>query len=580
MTSSVPDPAKEDPSKEMQESYERERQPEFDQAVQDAQGLQGREKIDALSDAAKKRDLGNRMLQSMGLEIGVGVAADILLPSPDPISRGLNFGIGYAANTLGQLWEGQGFSHGEAVAAGTFQAIPFGTIAKGAKGLYRAAGKGALQGVVGRQVEVGIDEQRFLTPQEALTSASIGGVFGGTVKGATEAVSKADLGRRMLDSIEANPYSKLRPLSNRLGLTPTGTVGAMRRPFKSTPERRWESIYKNKPKYKYPSLEALDLATAGPGYETSGKWYVRPSSAGGTSRAKWDEITKKLQKKHGGTEDQRQAFINQQRAAWKQTQNDIRQLNERFQFNYLEFSRLGLEELTENKVIDVTQADETLFQIYLEMASNPKKYPIFELGHIRSAKNIARESRGLTSADYASNLRAEIRRSIRDFTKYNPQTKRYQLIEPGNQTRKAHMDAPRVVNMLFGTSPNVEVEYIRFLGDFGYAMENIIPFERHEHFMQFMRDGISKWQRSVEGGLIGKQQLDQYPKIKNKLINQYLNMLNEGKFLDDKAKSDFIDQALLDRRTGLEAQRAQESEGRTVFRKTMPRFRGDERGAK
>ena len=50
-------------------------------------------------------------------------------------------------------------------------------------------------------------------------------------------------------------------------------------------------------------------------------------------------------------------------------------------------------------------------------------------------------------------------------------------------------------------------------------------------------------------------------------------------FLDDAAKSDFIDHALTDRKTGLEAVRKSEAEGRTVFRKTMPRFRGDERGA-
>ncbi len=170
---------------------DREENKEFDQDVQETQGLEGREKIDALSEAAKKRELGNRMLQSMGLEIGVGVVADILLPSPDPVSRGLNFGIGYAANTLGQLWEGQGFSHGEAVAAGTFQAIPFGTVARGAKGLYRAAAKGALQGAVSRQVEVGIDEQRLITPQEALTSAGTGAVFGGAVKGTQEVARKA-----------------------------------------------------------------------------------------------------------------------------------------------------------------------------------------------------------------------------------------------------------------------------------------------------------------------------------------------------------------------------------------------------
>ena len=197
-------------SSEMDAIYQKDREEnkEFDQAVQDAQGLEGREKIDALNEAAKKKELGTKMLQSMGLEIGVGTVADILLPSPDPLSRGLNFGIGYTTNVIAQKLRGQEFSHGEAVAAGGFQAIPFGTVAKGAKGIYRAVGRGALQGAVGRQVEVGIDEQRLLTPQEALTSAGTGAVFGGTfkgateaVKGATEAVSKADLGRRMLEQL-------------------------------------------------------------------------------------------------------------------------------------------------------------------------------------------------------------------------------------------------------------------------------------------------------------------------------------------------------------------------------------------
>ena len=354
------------------------------------------------------------------------------------------------------------------------------------------------------------------------------------------------------------------------------------KPFKPTPQKRWESIYENKPKYRYPSIEDLDLATSGPGYEVKGWIYVRPSTRGGTSRSKWDQITRRLQKKFGGTEDQRQAFINQQRAAWKNTQNDIRQLNERFQFNYLEFARLGLEELTENAVLDLTKADETLFQIYLTMASRPKKYPIFELGHIRSAKNIARETKeGIaTSADYVSNLRAEIRRSIRDFTKYDAKTKRYKLIEAGNQTRKAHMDAPKIVNLLLGTSPNVETEWLRHIGDFGYALENIVPFEKQDHFMEFLRKGIRRWQNSEPGGLSGPYQLRFYRRELNKLIDDYLNMLDEGMFLDDAAKSDFIDQALIDRRSGLEAQRASEAGGRTVFRKTMPRFRGDERGAK
>ena len=551
----------------------------------------------------------------VALETSVGIAADFLtapllaapIPGARPLYYGINYGVGYGTNVVAQRLRGETeINQGEAHAAGGFQTIPMGTTLKGVKGLRRAMYKGAGAGLVGRQVEVGIDEGRVLTPGEAISSAGVGAAFGGTLKGIQERkVLKQQLKNQIFKTMSdtATPVyasDKFRDKQRKAYWERTGKKvdpntqyfepetdlilpeksNKPKRPFKSTPQRQWEAIYNNK--VKYPTLEHLEAATVGPGYEVKGWTYVRPSGAGGTSQEKWEQITKRLQKRFGGTEDQRQAFIATQKAAWKQTQNDIRQLNDRFQFNYLEFSKLGLEQLTENKVIDLTQADDTLFKIYLEMASNPKKYPIFELGHIRSAKNIARETPKdiFTSADYASNLRAEIRRSIRDFTKYNPKTKKYKVIESGNQRRKAHMDAPKVINMLLGTSPNVEVEYLRFIGDFGYALENIIPFEKHDHFMKFMRDGISKWQKSAKGGLVGKQQLDQYPKIKNKLINDYLNMMDEGAFLDDAAKSDFIDHALIDRRSGLEAQRAGEAESLTVFSKNMPRFRGDERGAK
>ena len=131
-------------------------------------------------------DFRNRLIQGIGGETAIGVAADILLPSPDPISRGLNFGIGYGANVLSQWWRGQEFSHGEAVAAGGFQAIPFGTVAKGAKGLFRAAAKGATGAVVGEQVRVGIDEQRLLTFPEAVRAGAFGGTLGTAVKGGEE----------------------------------------------------------------------------------------------------------------------------------------------------------------------------------------------------------------------------------------------------------------------------------------------------------------------------------------------------------------------------------------------------------
>ena len=128
--------------------------------------------------------------QSIGVETGIGVAADFLLPSPDPLSRTASFAVGYGANALAQWMRGDwdDFSHGEAMAAGGFQAIPFGSAAKGLKGLRRATVKGALGGAGMAQLEVGIDERRRLTGQELMLSTVLGGTVAGGFKGAGDVI--------------------------------------------------------------------------------------------------------------------------------------------------------------------------------------------------------------------------------------------------------------------------------------------------------------------------------------------------------------------------------------------------------
>lgn len=131
----------------------------------------------------------------VALETVVGIGADLvtapLLATPvlgaRPLYYGLNYGIGYGTNVLAQKLRGETeINQGEAHAAGGFQTIPLGTTLKGAKGLRRAIYKGAGAGLVGRQVEVGIDEGRALTPGEAISSAGVGAAFGGTFKGIQE----------------------------------------------------------------------------------------------------------------------------------------------------------------------------------------------------------------------------------------------------------------------------------------------------------------------------------------------------------------------------------------------------------
>lgn len=147
----------------------------------------------------------------VALETVVGIGADLvtapLLAAPvlgaRPLYYGLNYGIGYGTNVLAQKLRGETeINQGEAHAAGGFQTIPLGTTLKGAKGLRRAIYKGAGAGLVGRQVEVGIDEGRALTPGEAISSAGVGAAFGGTFKGIQERkVLKQQLKNQILKTL-------------------------------------------------------------------------------------------------------------------------------------------------------------------------------------------------------------------------------------------------------------------------------------------------------------------------------------------------------------------------------------------
>ena len=161
----------------------------FDDAVAGAKS-----KEDLIEAGKIRKDIEERLgnnwvsLSTLAFETFIGIGADVLLASPDPISRGLNYGIGYGTNILAQWLRGEEIKQGRAHAAGAFQAIPFGTVAKGVKGIARATGKGVVGSVVGEQVAVGIDENRVLTPQEVGYAGAFGGTFGGLTKGALDNV--------------------------------------------------------------------------------------------------------------------------------------------------------------------------------------------------------------------------------------------------------------------------------------------------------------------------------------------------------------------------------------------------------
>lgn len=132
----------------------------------------------------------------LGLEVGGGIITDKLtlpLLAGGPFGIGaygvINFGSGFGTNIAAQKTRGEDkINYGEAISAGLIQMIPFGSTAKGAKGLRRAALQGASTAVADRQIQKLINEQELLSPTEFTTSATLGAGFGLTFKGAIDAL--------------------------------------------------------------------------------------------------------------------------------------------------------------------------------------------------------------------------------------------------------------------------------------------------------------------------------------------------------------------------------------------------------
>jgi len=304
----------------------------------------------------------------------------------------------------------------------------------------------------------------------------------------------------------------------------------------NTPDRTRKKILEDK---ITPTLEELDQAVVRGGNEVQG-WRYDRSSVEGFS----DDLAKQLQKEFGGTDAQRDAFQTLQKKAKTDLQKDIKALNKRMQFDYLEFANTAVQE---GEKLGRKLTDEDIYEIFQAMAAKPKNADMFDLGHNISAKNVARQKRKgkLTTADYKSNMDIEIKKSIKDLIfrenksgQIIPKTRTpmetrtnvkdsnvLRTVEKGNIARGSRTDPPKVIQLLKGVSPNVETEYVRFLDpQFDKILTDIIPQENHAEFMQFLRDGIKKWQGRGKDKLLGKQQLDQFPEKIRELADDYLEL--------------------------------------------------------
>ena len=144
-----------------------------------------------------------KRLQGMGIEIGGGIATDVLtgaLLNPLTLKAtgglsglaygAINFGQGAYTNYMVQkhLYDNENINWGEVIASGGMGAIPFMNIGV-SKGTSKVLGQantvkrglvgGAGMGLAGEQVRIGIDERRVMSPLELAFAAGTGGAFGG-----------------------------------------------------------------------------------------------------------------------------------------------------------------------------------------------------------------------------------------------------------------------------------------------------------------------------------------------------------------------------------------------------------------
>ena len=336
--------------------------------------------------------------------------------------------------------------------------------------------------------------------------------------------------------------------------------------------KRFNNIFNNK--LQYPSLEEMNFALKSKSKRKKGDFYSRPDK---TTEKQWAVIGKRLQETHGGTDIELKDFIERQKLAKAKIESEIDIENRLYQMNYLSMAQEmidkdmlegveNMEDLYGNPIAIQDVADFAYAQA-VRMSQDPSKAQTMELGHVKAGRNIFDESKHLTTADYESNMRSEMKRSIRNWK--HPKSKPLELIkgkdakgrttyeftgghlvEAGNRARGSDQDLPDIMNLLMGTMPNVETEYMRFLGELGYAVAPKQAIPTPEHFVAYMRNRWRKYQGWGKSKVLGKQQLERFPKVLRMYINDYLNDLDSGKFLNTKGRADATDDMILDNRAG------------------------------
>ena len=349
---------------------------------------------------------------------------------------------------------------------------------------------------------------------------------------------------RKMDDWLSNPvFDRARRLATPEGNTLPNVFEA-----RTTPEVTGRKILDDKPitKGREPgdySVSELESAIRGPGREAV-EPYVR------SKVQKIDlNLGKKLQKKYGGTDADVKAFIRKQVNAEIEVREALAQLNSKqrdFQIGQLNVDNMTAKEIEEA----VKKISQTTF---------------YELGHIRSAKNVFRYEE-LMGANRASNMFPEIAENIIDYSKTSG--KPIRTIK-GNRGRKARTDIPDDILTMTGTSRTIDEEYLKFINpELENLLTDLIPPKHQDRLFEIVQQS---WKRFSSAGypdfaeflsevhgmkyykynklpkskknalrvefnkqkepVIGKQQIDQFKPFVRKIVDEYIGSIQAGKDL-------------------------------------------------
>ena len=282
---------------------------------------------------------------------------------------------------------------------------------------------------------------------------------------------------KKLDDWLSNPvFDRARRLATPEGNTLPNVFEA-----RTTPESTGRKILQNKPisKGRQPgdyTLSELESAYRGSGREKN----IKYSKAVRYQTTKIDlNLGKKLQEKYGGTDDQVKEFIRNQIEAQKSVRQTLSTLNSKqrdYQISQLASKNLSKPEL--RKAIEKIS-----------------KTTYYDLGHIRSAKNVFRYEK-LMGADRASNIFPEISQNVIDYSKTTGKPLR--VVEKGNLSRGARSDIPDDILTMTGTSRTIDEEYLKFIDpELGNMVSELIDPKMQDRLFNIVQE---RWKRFSSAG--------------------------------------------------------------------------------